>query len=337
MTTHRLTRRALLEGAAALGAIGCLPARSRRPARARRAAAGARRHRDPRRHRADHGRAARRFRARRRPHPRRRHRGGRRKPRHTGRRGDRRERHDLHARLRRYPLAPLDQHAAAVRALRHRRAERVPGLHPPRAAHDAAGRLCQRQARHSRSTERRRHHGAQLGAQHAQPRARRCRALRHARRRHPRPLRLRPGPGHAGRAADGPRRPCPYQGRVDAGRRHAHARHLLAQCRRRQHRRRRARLPLDRHGEEGLGRRPRARPADHPAHLGPEPHHGARAGRPARPRRAARASAADHAGGARDPQDARGQLLDRAGAGNRAARPISAWSSSASSWRPASR
>src|SRR4051812_34508462 len=124
-----------------------------------------------------------------------------------------------------------------------------------------------------------------------------------------------PGAGHAGRPADGPRRPRSHQAHLDARRRHAHARHLLAQCRRRQHRRGRARLPLDRHGAEGLGRRPRARPADHFAHIRPEPDHRARAGRPARPRRAARAPAADPAGGACDPQGARGQLFDRAGAG----------------------
>ena len=117
---------------------------SRGPVRARGTPAGPRRYRDPRRQRVDHGREARRFRERRRPHPRRRHCRGRRKRQRIRRGGDRRSRPDLHAGLRRYPLAPLDQHAAALCPLRYRRAERFPGLHPARAAHDAAGCLCQR-------------------------------------------------------------------------------------------------------------------------------------------------------------------------------------------------
>ena len=79
-------------------------------------------------------------------------------------------------------------------------------------------------------------------------------------------------------------------------------------------------VPLDRHGEEGLGRRPRARPADHLAHVRPEPDQGARGRRPARPGRAARAPAADHAGGARDPQDAAGSATRSRRCRSRAAR-----------------
>ncbi len=278
MTIHRLTRRSRSRGRRRVGRNRLPADRSRRPVRARGTPAGPRRYRDPRRQRADHGRAARRLRERRRPHPRWRHRRGRRGRQRARCGGDRRSRPDLHAGLRRYALAPLDQHAAALCPIRYRRAERFPGLHPARAAHDAAGCLCQRQARHRRGAERRRDHGAQLGAQHEEPGARRRGALRHARHRHSRPLRLRPGTGHAGRPADGPRRPRQHQAHLDARRRHAHARHLLAQCRSRQHRRRGARLALDRHGEERLGRRPRARPADHLAHVRPEPDQGARGG-----------------------------------------------------------
>ena len=77
-------------------------------------------------------------------------------------------------------------------------------------------------------------------------RSRRRRARRHARHRNPRPLRLRSRAGHAGRPADGSRRPRAHQARLDAERRHAHARHLLAQHRRHEHRRRNARNAHDR-------------------------------------------------------------------------------------------
>ena len=194
MTIHRLTRRTVLEGAAALGAIGCLPARlaaqSGRaeplPARGDIVIRGANVLTMDERlgdfasgdvHVRDGAIVA------------------------VGAnvnvsgaevidgRGT-----DLHARLRRYPLAPVDQHAAAVRPLRYRRAERI-SRSPPASGSTMTPEdsLCQRAARHRRGAERRRDHGAQLGAQHAQPRARRRRARRHARRRHPRPLRLRPG------------------------------------------------------------------------------------------------------------------------------------------------
>ena len=316
MTIHRLTRRTMLEGAAALGAIGCLPtdlaAQSGRaeplPGRGDIVIRGANVLTMDERsaifasgdvHIRDGAIVAV---------------GA--DVNVPGARGDRRPRHDLHAGLRRYPLAPLDQHAAAVRPLRCRRAERIPGLHPPRPAHDAAGRLCQRRARHRRGAERRRHHGAQLGAQHPQPRARRRRAFRHARRRHSRPLRLRPGAGHAGRPADGSRRPRPRQaatwmpgdgmltlgicsrnvggGSIGGGARGSPSTDMAKK---------------DWDGARALGLPITL------AHLRPEPDHDARGGRPARPRRAARAPAADHAGGARDPQDARGELFDRAGAG----------------------
>ena len=265
------SRRTVLKGATALAALSSLPAglsAQTGPAASLPARGDIL---DPRRQRADRGRKARRLCERRRPHPQRRHCRGRCRRQRPRRGGDRRARHDLHAGLHRHPLAPLDQHAAAVRALRRRRAERVPGLHPPRAAHDAAGPSGQREARHCRGAERGRHHGAQLVPQHAHPGARGRRAFHHARHRHPRPVRLRPGARHAGRPDDGPRGPRPYPASLDAGRRYAHARHLFAQCRRRQHRRRCARLPLDRHGEERLGWRAGARPADHLAYLRPEP------------------------------------------------------------------
>ena len=181
MTIHRLTRRDRSRGRRRIGRNRLPADGSRRPVRARRIAAGPRRYRDPWRQRVDHGREARRFRERRRPHPQWRHCRGRRGRRRARCGGDRGSRTDLHAGLRRYALAPLDQHAAALCPLRYRRAERFPGLHPPRAAHDAAGCLCQREARHRRGAERRRDHGAQLGAQHAELGARRRGALCDAR------------------------------------------------------------------------------------------------------------------------------------------------------------
>ena len=105
--------------------------------------------------------------------------------------------------------------------------------------------------------------------------ARRRRARRHARRRHPRTVRLRPGAGHAERAADGLRRHGARAEGLDAERRHAHARHQFAQCRRQlDQRHRRPRRAHDRAGEAGLGRRPQARAADHAAHVRPEPGEG---------------------------------------------------------------
>ncbi len=172
---------------------------------------------------------------------------------------DRRQRHDLHAGHRRHALAPVDDAVPSVRARRRRCGRLLPGEQSPGPAHGARGQLPQRQARRRRSPERGRDHGAQLGAQRAQPRACRRRALRHARHGHPRTLRLWPGAGHAGRPGDGSRRARAHQARLDAERRHAHARHLLAQRRRHEHRRRCARHAHHRDGEEGLERRARAR------------------------------------------------------------------------------
>ena len=198
----------------------------------------------------------------------------------------------------------------AVRQGRRQRARLLPGEQPPGPALHARGQLPQRDARHSRSVERRCDDGAQLGAQCQESGSRRRRALRHARCGHPWTVRLRSRAGDAGRSADGHRWPCAREARLDAGGRSAHARHLLAQRRRHEHRRRDARDAHDRHDEAGLGRRTCAGAADHAAHLRPEPDQAARGGRAARPRRAARAPAAHHARGARDPEGARRQLRD---------------------------
>ena len=204
MMQHPMSRRTMLKGATALGALLATPHGLACPADARairegpeRAAAAARRVRHPWRHRADHGPQDRRSRDRRRACARRCDRRGRGQGRCAEGAGHRRRRHDLHAGLHRHPLASVGQPVAAVRARRRSRARILRRDQPARPALRARGQLSRREARHRRSAERRCHHRAQLGAQRAVAGPCRRRARRHARRRHPRPVRLRP------RARDG--------------------------------------------------------------------------------------------------------------------------------------
>ena len=88
------------------------------------------------------------------------------------------------------------------------------------------------------------------------------------------------GARHAQRQADGYRRSRPRQARLDGQGRHADARHLFAQRRRRQCRD--ARRHQHRHGEEGMGRGARPRPADHAAYLRQRRRSRCWRGRPAR-------------------------------------------------------
>ena len=116
---NKVNRRTVVAGAAVLAAASVAPRRTMGQGAARRARAfapGARRVRGARRQCAHHGCRARRACERRRACARRRDRRGGRHCRGAGRRGHRRTRHDLHARLRRHPLAPVDQLPAADRA-----------------------------------------------------------------------------------------------------------------------------------------------------------------------------------------------------------------------------
>ena len=121
-----------------------------------------------------------------------------------------------------------------VRPRRRSGARLLPGDCPPRSADGARGQLSLRPSRRRRRARRRRHHGAQLGAQHAQPRARRRRAVgacatwasaavSPTARRSASPT-TRRWISQASRA---------IKTRLDAGQgQSAHARHLLAQSRR---------------------------------------------------------------------------------------------------------
>ena len=142
-------------------------------------------------------------------------------------------RHDLHARLHRHALAPVDQRMPADHPRRRSEARLFSRHQPPRPLLHARRQLSRGPPRTRRGAFRRRHHGAQLGAQRPLARTRRRRAARDARHRTARPLLLRSGAGHAQRQADGSRRAGEDQARVDAQRRHAHAGHLLAQRRQR--------------------------------------------------------------------------------------------------------
>ena len=209
--------------------------------------------------------------------------------------------------LHRHALAPVDERVPRDHPHRRSQAQLLPG------DERASGRHFTPEDSYrsvrlglAEGAERRRDDGPQLGAQHPLARARRRRAARHARHGRARPPRLRHAAGRSRRAADGSRRPRADPARVDAQRRHAHARHLLAQ--RRRFHESPARQHLGRDRAQGLGRRARARAADHHAHLGAEPGEAAGGREAAGARRAARPSAAHHRGGAPDPEGARREL-----------------------------
>ena len=247
----------------------------------------------------------RRARARRRDHR------GRREPRGAGRRGDRRARHDLHARLHRHPLAPVDQLPAPDRARRQPGPRLLPG-------HQQA-----RPPLHARRTAIAR--SASASPRRSAPASPRCTTGRTTCAAPPTPMPRSPPcatPACAAASATAPRRASPTispwtsrtlraSNATSSGDCHDLARHCVAQ------RRPRSQSDARQHhhgdGEEGVGRGARARRRHHAAHFRPEPGEPAQRIRPARPGPAAGASAAHHRGGARPAEGAQHQLLDRAG------------------------
>ena len=225
-TTRRdsgVTRRQIIGTAAVVGAAALAP----RSARA--ATAAARRVRRAQCACGDDGRGARRLRPRRHSCAQRRDRRGRTRPCGPRRAGDRRPRHDRPAGPDRHPQSPVEQHLP-----QHCARGPEAGLFPDRARArppvHTGGHLPRCSAWLRRTHLFGRYHRARLGAQHPQPRARRCRPARARRHRHPRALLLRHLPGRpAARPDHGHRRPRAHARRMEFARRPAHARHGVAQ------------------------------------------------------------------------------------------------------------